>query len=737
MRAPPPVERVGAGEFVERAYLDYSMTVVLDRALPAVSDGLKPVQRRILYAMSELGLAARARPKKSARTVGDVIGKFHPHGDAACYEAMVWLAQPFTCRYPLIEGQGNWGSPDDPKSFAAMRYTESRLTPYAGALIDELGSGVADWRDNFDGTLREPTILPARLPNLLLNGASGIAVGMSTDIPPHNLGETVAACVALLKNSRLELDSLLAHIRGPDFPGGGEIVSSAADIREIYATGTGSLRVRAKYRVEKEGIIIEALPYQAPARRVIEQIVAESVRKKLNLIKDIRDESDEEHPVRIVIKPRARVQPDELMSHLFARTDLEKSCRVNLNVIDLKGRPGVKPLKALLLEWLEFRRAAVRRRLEWRRARIEERLEALAGLLIAHLHIERVIEIIRNADEPRADLMREFKLSAAQADAILDLRLKRLAKLERIKLERERAELEKELAGIVQLLGSEARIKTLIKKELLADAAAHGDERRTRLVEKPRAAALAAPASSDPATVVLSVKGWARALKGRELDLAELEYHAGDAFRDAVETRTDQLVTFLDAAGRAYSLPVGELSARAEPLSSRFELPPETRFVAALGGDEALCLLASSAGRGFLATPAQLASRLKVGKQIMHLDAGAELVGAVRVADPAADLLVALSDAGRMLVVPADAMPARAKGKGQKLIQLPRRAGAEAESLLAIACVGPAQTLCMFAGQRSIKRMSYAELQERAGARGRRGRPLPKHLIKADRLAVE
>src|SRR5271155_4877051 len=625
------VEREPLKAFAERAYLDYSMYVILDRALPHLGDGLKPVQRRITYAMSELGLAAGAKHKKSARTVGDVIGKFHPHGDSACYEAMVHMAQDFSYRYPIVDGQGNWGSQDDPKSFAAMRYTESKLTKYADVLLGELAHGTVDWQPNFDGSMEEPVILPSRLPNLLLNGTQGIAVGMATDIPPHNLREVAAACLHLLDEPEAATRALFKHIRGPDLPTGAEIISARYELLAFYDTGNGSYRARATYDIDEDGnIIIGALPYQVSGSRVLEQIAEQMRQKKLPMIEDLRDESDHENPTRLVIEPRSnRVDAVQLMAHLFATTDLERSYRVNLNVIALDGRPRVLGLKALLTEWLEFRRQTVRRRLSTRLDKVSRRLHILDGMLVAYLNLDEVIRIIRREDEPRPVLMKRFKLSEEQADAILDTRLRHLAKLEELKIREEQAQLAEERAGLEAILASKAKLTKLLRSEIVADAEEFGDERRTKIVE--RAAAQAIDESellvSEPVTVVLSAGGWARSAKGHEIDPRTLSYKSGDAFQAAARGRSTQLAVFLDSTGRAYSLPAHSLpSARGqgEPLSGRLDPPDGARFAGVLIGEaEDLWLLATDAGYGFTVRLKDLQSRNRAGKAVLKPTAGA------------------------------------------------------------------------------------------------------------------
>ncbi|HYQ71292.1 MAG TPA: DNA topoisomerase IV subunit A, partial [Gammaproteobacteria bacterium] len=623
------IERLPLKSFTEKAYLDYSMYVILDRALPHIGDGLKPVQRRIIYAMSELGLLAAAKHKKSARTVGDVLGKFHPHGDSACYEAMVHLAQSFTCRYPLIDGQGNWGSPDDPKSFAAMRYTEARLTQYAEVLLTELGQGTVDWVPNFDGTLEEPMLLPARLPNVLVNGATGIAVGMATDIPPHNLSEITRAAILLLDKPKSTLEDLCEIIQAPDFPTGGEIITPRSEIIEAYRNGNGSVRMRACYEVENGDIVITALPYQTSGGKVLEQIAAQMVAKKLPMVEDLRDESDHENPTRLVIAPRSsRVDVEALMSHLFASTDLERSTRINLNMIGLDGRPQVKNLRDILKEWLEFRTATVRRRLEYRLDKVNRRLHLLDGLLIAFLNLDEVIRIIRSEDKPKAALISRFDLSEEQADYILDTRLRQLARLEEMKIRGEQEALVEERDMLQKTLGSAARLKTLVKKELAADGEKFGDERRSRLVEREAAQVLdeAQLVPSEPVTIVLSRNGWVRVAKGHEINPAEMSYKAGDEFAACARCRSNQLVVFIDSTGRTYALPAHSLpSARGqgEPLSGRLKPADGARFVGVMSGEpEQLYLLASDSGYGFVARLGDMYSRNKAGKATLSVPAG-------------------------------------------------------------------------------------------------------------------
>ncbi|SHE92937.1 DNA topoisomerase IV subunit A [Thermomonas hydrothermalis] len=735
-------EQIPLREYAERAYLDYSMYVVLDRALPFIGDGLKPVQRRIIYAMSELGLNASAKPKKSARTVGDVIGKFHPHGDSACYEALVLMAQPFSYRYPLIEGQGNFGSSDDPKSFAAMRYTEAKLSPIAEVLLAELEQGTVDWTPNFDGTLEEPAWLPARLPHLLLNGTTGIAVGMATDIPPHNLGELVSACVRLLDDPDASVRDLCEHVRGPDYPTGAEIITPPDDLRAIYETGTGSVRARAVYVREQGNIVITELPYQVSPGKVIEQIAQQMRAKKLPWLEDIRDESDHANPTRIVLVPRSnRVDAEQLMGHLFATTDLEKSYRVNLNVIGLDGRPQVKNLKTLLTEWLTFRQDTVTRRLKHRLDKVERRLHLLDGLLVAFLNLDEVIRIIRSEDEPKAVLMARFALSDAQADYILDTKLKQLARLEEMKIRGEQDDLIAERKTLLATLDSKARLRKLIKDELLADAKRFGDARRSPLVTRQAAQALDETelVASEPMTVVLSEKGWVRAAKGHDIDAAALSYREGDGLLAAVRTRSTHQVAFLDSHGRSYSTAVHTLpSARGngEPLTGRFSPAPGATFQAmASASNEDRLVLASSHGYGFITRFENLLSRQKAGKALLSLGEGARVLAPAAVNDPARDRLVVVTSLGHVLAFPLAELPELDKGKGNKLIEIPK-AKRGTEHVTAIAVVPEGGKLQVKSGARTMT-LTYHDLDAYLGARGSRGGLLPRGWQRVDGLSVE
>ena len=735
-------EQIPLREYAERAYLDYSMYVVLDRALPFIGDGLKPVQRRIIYAMSELGLNAAAKPKKSARTVGDVIGKYHPHGDSACYEAMVLMAQPFSWRYPLIEGQGNFGSSDDPKSFAAMRYTESKLSPIAEVLLGELGQGTVDWTPNFDGTLEEPTWMPARLPHLLLNGTTGIAVGMATDVPPHNLNEVVSACVRLLDDPDATVRDLCEHVRGPDYPTAAEIITPARDLQAMYETGTGSVRARGVFVKEHTNIVITELPYQVSPSKIIEQIATQMRAKKLPWLEDIRDESDHANPTRIVLVPRSnRVDAEQLMGHLFATTDLEKSYRVNMNVIGLDGRPQVKNLKMLLSEWLGFRQDTVTRRLKHRLEKVERRLHLLEGLLIAFLNLDEVIRIIRTEDEPKAALIARFALSEDQADYILDTKLRQLARLEEMKIRGEQDELDAERDRLIATLDSKAKLKKLIKDELLADAKKFGDARRSPLVAREAAQALDETelVASEPMTVVLSEKGWVRAAKGNDVDAASLSYREGDGLLAAVRARSNQQVAFLDSAGRSYSTAVHTLpSARGngEPLTGRFTPAPGAGFQALASGDnDARFVIASSHGYGFVTRFENLTGRNKAGKALLSLSEGGNVLQPAAVADVAADRIVAVTSAGHVLAFPLSELPELDKGKGNKIIEIPK-AKRGTEKVVAIAVVPPAGKLQVKSGARTMT-LSFRELDEYIGARGSRGGLLPRGWQKVDGLGVE
>jgi len=742
-RSFPDHERIPLKDYAEKAYLDYSMYVVLDRALPHIGDGLKPVQRRIIYAMSELGLSAASKHKKSARTVGDVIGKFHPHGDSACYEAMVLMAQPFSYRYPLIDGQGNFGSPDDPKSFAAMRYTESRLTGYARTLLYELGMGTVDWTPNFDGTLQEPAMLPARLPNVLLNGSMGIAVGMSTDIPPHNLREVVSACVRLLEQPKATTADLCEHIRGPDYPTDAEIITPAEELLLMYETGTGSVRMRAVWEKDNGEIVITALPHQVSPAKILEQIAQQMQAKKLPMVEDLRDESDHEDPTRLVIVPRSsRVDMEQLMNHLFATTDLERNYRVNLNVIGVNGKPQVLGLRELLKEWLGFRMDTVTRRLNHRLDQVVDRLHILEGLLVAYLNIDEVIHIIRHEDRPKPVLMERFKLTGTQAEAILELKLRHLAKLEEMKIRDEQDTLADERNEIETLLGSKARLKTLIRNELLADAEQYGDERRSVLVERGAAQALREEdlVPSEPVTVILSKSGWVRAAKGHDIDASTLNYRAGDEFQHAAFGRSNEQAVFLDSRGRAYSLSAHSLpSARGlgEPLSSRFTLQTGEKFLWTLCGDpQQKILLASSFGYGFVTELGNLHSRMKAGKALLSVPAGAQPVMPALVSAGSGSLVVCATSDGYLLAFPLEEVPELPKGKGNKLINVPpKRLKAGDEWMVGLAVMTEQDEILVWAGQRYL-RMGVKDVEHFRGERAHRGRKLPRGFQRVSKIEI-
>ena len=738
------IERIPLSEFTEKAYLNYSMYVILDRALPHIADGLKPVQRRIIYAMSELGLKATAKFKKSARTIGDVLGKYHPHGDTACYEAMVLMAQGFSYRYPFVDGQGNWGSTDDPKSFAAMRYTEARMTPYAQVLLSELQQGTTDWKPNFDGTLEEPALLPARLPNVLLNGASGIAVGMATDIPPHNLKEVTEACIHLLDHSKATLADVCEFIEGPDFPTKAEIITSPEDIRAMYQKGNGSVRQRATYRKENSDIIITALPYQVSGAKILEQIAAQMLGKKLPNVSDLRDESDHENPTRLVITPRSNhVDVEQLMAHLFATTDLEHSHRVNINVIGLDGKPRVKDLLTLLKEWLKFRMETVQRRLKFRLDNVLERLHILDGLLVAYLNLDEIIKIIRNEDKPKAVLMKKFKLSDTQVDAILDIKLRQLAKLEEVKIRGEQDNLSKERGELEKILGSTTRLKTLVRKELKQDQKDFGDQRRSPIVQRFEAQAMREEdiVPTELITVVLSKKGWIRAAKGHEVDGASLSYRSGDGFLMQAEGKSNQQAIFLDSNGKTYSIATHTLpSARGqgEPLTSRLKPEAGSSFVAVLmGNDDEDYLMASDAGYGFITPLKNLHCKNKSGKSFLKLPKGAEVFLPQHVQDYESQYIVVITNEGRLLLFPVADLPKLPRGKGNKIISIPSaRVSNREEYCVATALLFEKSNLTLYSGKRHLT-LKWKDLANFQGERGRRGNKLPRGFRKVDSVAVD
>ena len=735
-------ERLPLKTYTEKAYLDYSMYVILDRALPHIGDGLKPVQRRIVYAMSELGLSAQSKHKKSARTVGDVLGKFHPHGDSACYEAMVLLAQPFSTRYPLVDGQGNWGSPDDPKSFAAMRYTEARLTPTAKIFLDELGQGTVDWQPNFDGTLREPKLLPARVPSILLNGTTGIAVGMATDIPPHNLREVVNAAIHLLDDPAASASDLMRFVPGPDYPTTAEIISPSADLRKIYETGNGSIRMRATYASEDGDIVINALPHQASPARILEQIAAQMQAKKLPMIVDIRDESDHENPIRLVLTPRSnRVNAGEVMMHLFATTDLEKSYRVNLNMIGVDGRPQVKSLHSILTEWLDWRRQTVTRRLTHRLDQVMDRLHILEGYLVAYLNIDEVIQIIREEDEPKHELMLRFELSEIQANAILDLRLRHLAKLEEVKIQVEQTELEKEQKYLEGVLGSRAKMTRLMRDELTQDAETYGDERHSPIVARQEARALREDqlVASEPVTVVLSDNGWIRSAKGHDIDPRALTYKSGDQYLTSAQGRSNQPLVAFDTTGRAYSVQTHTLpSARSqgEPLSGRIDLAINAKITQlALADETTQWVLATDHGYGFICKHGDLLGRNKAGKSVVNLG-DAKLLPPALIVDAELSRIAVAVSSGHLLIFGAHELPELAKGKGNKLVQIPLALLKEGHRVTAITVLPALRSLRVIAGKRHVT-LSPSDLENFAGERARRGKLLPRGFQRVDKLQAE
>jgi topoisomerase-4 subunit A len=735
-------EQQALSQYTEKAYLDYSMYVILDRALPHIGDGLKPVQRRIIYAMSELGLNSNAKYKKSARTVGDVIGKFHPHGDAAAYEAMVLLSQSFSTRYPLIDGQGNWGSVDDPKSFAAMRYTECRLSPYAKNLLEELGQGTVDWGGNFDGTLLEPLILPARLPNLLLNGASGIAVGMATDIPPHNLKEIVTACIKILDEPKTTLEDIYKIIPGPDYPTEAEIITPVEDLQAIYQTGKGSVRMRATYTIEDGEIIILALPHQTPSSKILEQVAAQMDAKKLPMIIDLRDESDEENPTRLVLVPKSnRIDKDAVMNHLFATTDLQKNFRINMNIIGLNGKPQVRDIKAVLKEWLSFRTETVKRRLQYRLDWVLDRLHILEGLMAIYLNMDEVIYIIRNEDEPKKVLQKKFNLSTIQVDAILEIRLRQLAKLEEIKIQEEQGKLDSERKDLEKTLGSKIRLKTLIKNELKSDIEIYGDDRKSPIVSREDANAFDETEliSSDPVTVILSKRGWVRAAKGHEVEAEKLNYREGDGFFASAKGRNNQNAIFFDSKGKAYTLPCHSLpSARGqgEPLTGKLNAESGETFAGVVSGSlDIKVVLATSAGYGFVARLGDLQTKNKSGKAALRVTEGARILSPGLILNPEARI-AAITNIGKLLVFPVSELPELARGKGNKIIGIPKaKFESGEESLKFIAILEEGSILKLINGKTHYSPKTK-DLENFLGTRGKRGLSLPPGYRNLDQIEV-
>lgn len=738
------VEVQSLQKFTENAYLNYSMYVIMDRALPFIGDGLKPVQRRIVYAMSELGLNAQAKYKKSARTVGDVLGKYHPHGDSACYEAMVLMAQPFSYRYPLVDGQGNWGAPDDPKSFAAMRYTESRLSKYAELLLSELGQGTVDYVPNFDGTIQEPKMLPARLPNILLNGTTGIAVGMATDIPPHNIREVANAAIMLLDNPNATLADVMTHIQGPDYPTSAEIITSPTDIAKIYETGRGSIRMRAVWNKEDGDIVITDLPHQVSGAKVLEQIATQMRNKKLPLIEDLRDESDHENLTRLVLVPRSnRVDLEQVMNHLFATTDLEKSYRVNLNMIGLDQKPSVKSLLTILTEWLEYRRSTIIRRLNYRLDKVLKRLHILDGLLVAFLNIDEVIDIIRHHDEPKLELIKRFSISETQAEAILELKLRQLAKLEEIKIKTEQDELAKERDQLQTLLSSNRRLNTLIRKEIITDAEKYGDKRRSPLVERAEAKAITEQEliPSEPVTIILSEMGWVRSAKGHDIDPISLNYKAGDGYKTSVKGKSNQPVIFIDSTGRSYAIEPNTLpSARGqgEPLSGKLSLPigAQVEQMVMSSQEDKRILMASDAGYGFICTYSDLIARNRNGKAVINLPENAKVMPIIELND-STPLLLALTNLGRMLVFPVETLPSLSKGKGNKIIAISSAQAQKREDyLINLALISDKSSITLYAGKRKLT-LKAADLQKFMAERGKKGTLLPRGLQRVDRVEID
>ena len=729
-------ENRSVAEFTEQAYLNYAMYVIMDRALPHISDGLKPVQRRIVYAMSELGLKHSGKPKKSARTVGDVLGKYHPHGDSACYEAMVLMAQPFSYRYPFIEGQGNWGSPDDPKSFAAMRYTEAKLSQYSEVLLSELGQGTCDWQDNFDGSMKEPVTLPARIPNILLNGTTGIAVGMATDIPPHNLREVVKGTIALIRNPNLSDEKVAEYIPAPDLPTKAEIITPPEELLKIQSTGRGSYRMRSVYRIEKNEIVITDLPYQVSGSKVISQIADQMQAKKLPLVSDVRDESDHQNPTRLVIVLRSnRIDAEAVMSHLFATTDLESSYRVNMNMIGADGRPQVKSIRRILLEWIEIRKETVTRRLQYHLNKIEKRLHILGGLIIAYLNIDEVIRIIREEEQPKAELMSRFNIDDIQAEAILELKLRHLARLEEMEMRREQEELEAKAALIREQLANPESLKTLIINELKDDAKKYGDDRRSPIVHRAEATAMSEQdfMPADPVTVVLSEAGWIRSAKGHEVDAENLNFRAGDQYLSHAQGKSNQRVYVLDESGRSYALAINSLpSARGlgEPLSSKLSPISGVGFKQVfIADDEAEVIALSSKGYGFKTQAKQLDTNAKAGKAFLTLPEKATVMPLTSV-DQATHLAL-LTSTGRVLILELSELPVLNKGKGNKLIQLE-----EKDQIVFMTRLTLDEILQVVAGQQQLK-LKGDDLQKYIGKRASKGQLLPRGYQKANKLLVQ
>ncbi len=734
------LESISLKDYAEESYLNYSMYVILDRALPHLGDGMKPVQRRILYAMSELGLNAASKYKKSARTVGDVIGKFHPHGDSAAYEAMVLMAQNFSFRYPLVDGQGNWGTQDDPKSFAAMRYTESKLTSFANLLLDELKLGTVDWQLNFDGSLLEPKILPAKIPSILLNGTTGIAVGMATDIPSHNLSEVIDALMYLLDNPKASVKDLMKFIKGPDFSNHSPIIASQEELLEMYETGRGGFKMRAAWEKEGTDIIIGALPYQTSGAKVLEQVADQMNKKKVPMIVDIRDEGDHEYPTRIVISLKSnRVDAEEVMNHLYATTDLQKNFRANFNVINLEGSPKVYALNELLKEWLQFRQTTVLRKLEHRLDQVADRLHILEGLLLVFADIDEVIKIIRNSDEPKKDLIKRFKISEIQATAILEIRLRQLAKLEEIKLKEEQATLSAEFDELEKIIKSKAKLKTYIKSELKEILSDFGDARCSPIESESQAKAFSEEdiLTSEPITVVLSKAGWIRAAKGHDIDATSLNYRGEDSLQDFARGKNNQQSIFFASNGKSFSLAAHTLpSARGlgEPLTGKVNLDSGESFVATtIGKDEDKFLIASDAGYGFIAQLSDAISGTKSGKNFMKLSKGSSVLG-VRSIKNHHTYIAAISNIGRMLIFGIEELPQLSKGKGNKIINIPTpKFESGEEKMVAVYLLGDISELRIHSGKQFMK-VGIKDLENYFAARAKRGLMLPQGYRKVDAL---
>jgi len=728
-------------EYAEESYLNYSMYVILDRALPHIGDGMKPVQRRILYAMSELGLNASSKYKKSARTVGDVIGKFHPHGDSAAYEAMVLMAQNFSFRYPLVDGQGNWGTQDDPKSFAAMRYTESKLTGFADLLLSELKLGTVDWQPNFDGSLLEPTILPAKIPSILLNGTTGIAVGMATDIPSHNINEVLDACIHVLDNPKSATKDLLKFIKGPDFSNLAPIIVSAEELVEIYETGRGGFKIRAHWDSEGNDIVVRALPHQASGSKILEQIADQMQKKKLPMIVDLRDEGDHKEPVRLVISLKSnRIDPTEVMNHLFATTDLQKNYRANMNLISLKGSPRVFALKDLISEWLKFRQQTVMRKLEHRLDQVHDRIHILEGLLIVYLDLDKVIHIIRNSDDPKKELMKAFKISEIQTNAILEIRLRQLAKLEQIKLEEEKDGLEAERSELEKIIKSKARLKTYIKNELKEIKENFGDERSSPIESTSEAKAFSEEevVTSEAVTIILSKAGWIRSAKGHDIDPRTLTYRGDDTLQHFAQGRNNQTAVFFDSGGKAFSLPAHSLpSARGmgEPLTGRVVAESGVTFEGvAIGSEESQILISNSAGFGFISNLANAISNQKKGKQFMKTPDGASVISPVAINENHKFVAATFSSqdnkgkvSNKMLIFPIDELPVLPKGKGNKLISISTKSFKEkSEFMMDVCCLAEDSKLHIHhEGKTGGKTWALKDLEEYISSRAKRGRVLP------------